>query len=132
MSPSVVDELMLSGAFDWLNIDVDEDEHAIEMQLPFIFHMMEGYLFSLSSSSFHLVLFQFFSLFSHSREYTLVPILVGQLSFKLEATCDHFTSHQSPLEQRCFIFHIPFLPKQLRQTSSSIFRRRVEFFCLFL
>ena len=58
----VMAELALSGAFDWLAPDVDEDEHAIEMQLPFVCRMMEG------------------------REYTLVPILVGELSFKLEST----------------------------------------------
>jgi predicted class III extradiol MEMO1 family dioxygenase len=39
----VINDLMITGAFDWLKIDVDEDEHAIEMQLPFIAHMMQGY-----------------------------------------------------------------------------------------
>ena len=38
----VISELYSTGAFDWMKKSVDEDEHSIEMQLPYIVKMMEG------------------------------------------------------------------------------------------
>ena len=37
------DELYASGNFETMSIDTDEDEHSIEMQLPFIAKVMERY-----------------------------------------------------------------------------------------
>eukprot|EP01118_Nematostelium_gracile_P005440 TRINITY_DN1721_c0_g1_i2.p1 TRINITY_DN1721_c0_g1~~TRINITY_DN1721_c0_g1_i2.p1 ORF type:complete len:208 (-),score=38.71 TRINITY_DN1721_c0_g1_i2:23-646(-) len=48
-------ELFESGSFDWMKKSIDEDEHSIEMQLPYIVKMMQG------------------------NPFTLVPILVGSL-----------------------------------------------------
>ena len=49
----VIKELHSTGAFEKMSPSVDAEEHSIELQLPFIAHMMKG------------------------REFTLVPILVG-------------------------------------------------------
>uniref|UniRef100_A0AAV1V6R3 Protein MEMO1 n=1 Tax=Peronospora matthiolae TaxID=2874970 RepID=A0AAV1V6R3_9STRA len=49
----VNEKLVDSGKFATMSMDVDEDEHSIEMHLPFIYQVMNG------------------------REFTAVPILVG-------------------------------------------------------
>jgi predicted class III extradiol MEMO1 family dioxygenase len=36
-------ELDAAGQFDRMSLDVDEDEHSIEMHLPFIAKVMEEY-----------------------------------------------------------------------------------------
>lgn len=38
----VNEELMESGLFEVMDINTDEDEHSIEMQLPYIAKAMEG------------------------------------------------------------------------------------------
>ncbi|XP_046849866.1 protein MEMO1-like [Xenia sp. Carnegie-2017] len=58
----VNEELMESGLFEVMNINTDEDEHSIEMQLPYIAKVMEGC----------------------PHEFTIVPILVGSLSMEKE------------------------------------------------
>jgi len=60
LDKNVISELYASGSFEWMKKTVDEDEHSIEMQLPFIVKMMEGV------------------------SYTLVPVLVGSVSKKSE------------------------------------------------
>lgn len=40
---AVYAELDAAGQFDRMNLDVDEDEHSIEMHLPFIAKIMEEY-----------------------------------------------------------------------------------------
>lgn len=39
---TVNEELTSSGLFEVMNINTDEDEHSIEMQLPYIAKVMEG------------------------------------------------------------------------------------------
>jgi len=56
LDKEVINELYATGSFDWMKKSVDEEEHSIEMQLPYIFKQMNGAAF------------------------TLVPILVGKLS----------------------------------------------------
>jgi len=51
----VIDELYATGSFEWMSKSVDEEEHSIEMQLPYIAKMMKGV------------------------EYRLVPVMVGSL-----------------------------------------------------
>ena len=53
----VNDELMSSGEFEVMTLEADEDEHSIEMHLPYIARVMQG-----------------------NRDFTVVPILVGSLS----------------------------------------------------
>ncbi|XP_063236906.1 protein MEMO1 isoform X2 [Bacillus rossius redtenbacheri] len=53
----VYKELDSTGQFEWMNLSIDEDEHSIEMHLPFIARVMEDYKDS----------------------FTIVPVLVGSL-----------------------------------------------------
>lgn len=66
----VNEELMSSGLFEIMNINTDEDEHSIEMQLPYIAKVMEGC----------------------PHEFTIVPILVGSLSDQKEKQYGQFFS----------------------------------------
>ncbi|KAI8806570.1 MEMO1 family [Cladochytrium replicatum] len=54
----VNDELLETGHFTTMSVQTDEDEHSIEMHLPYIYKIMEG----------------------KSTPFTVVPILVGALS----------------------------------------------------
>ncbi|OXU27633.1 hypothetical protein TSAR_004162 [Trichomalopsis sarcophagae] len=56
-------ELADTGHFEWMDMDTDEDEHSIEMQLPYIAKVMEDFKDS----------------------FTVIPILVGSLSPEREA-----------------------------------------------
>jgi AmmeMemoRadiSam system protein B len=58
---AVVAALQATELFGQMRLSVDEAEHSIEMQLPYIAHIMTGL------------------------EFTVVPILVGSLSFEQEA-----------------------------------------------
>ena len=51
------EELMATGNFEVMSIDADEEEHSIEMHLPYIARLMQGH-----------------------RDFTVVPVLVGSLS----------------------------------------------------
>ncbi|WPT17644.1 Protein MEMO1 [Picochlorum sp. SENEW3] len=54
-------ELKETGAFQFIGVDDDEDEHSLEMHLPYIAEIMSG------------------------REYTLIPIIVGAVAPDSEA-----------------------------------------------
>lgn len=54
----VIEELKATGAFKEMSADVDEDEHSIEMQLPYLAHVFQG----------------------HLDRVTFVPIMVGSLN----------------------------------------------------
>lgn len=56
----ICDELLATGKFSEMNKQVDEDEHSLEMHLPYIMKMMKG------------------------SRFTLVPIMVGALSASAE------------------------------------------------
>eukprot|EP01117_Protostelium_nocturnum_P006544 TRINITY_DN2359_c0_g1_i1.p1 TRINITY_DN2359_c0_g1~~TRINITY_DN2359_c0_g1_i1.p1 ORF type:complete len:281 (-),score=92.06 TRINITY_DN2359_c0_g1_i1:37-879(-) len=60
LDQEVISELHQTGEFGYMSKEVDEKEHSIEMQLPYIKKMMEG------------------------QEFTIVPILVGSTSFQKE------------------------------------------------
>lgn len=36
-------ELEITGQFEWMDLDTDENEHSIEMHLPYIAKVMEKY-----------------------------------------------------------------------------------------
>ncbi|XP_014237172.1 protein MEMO1 [Trichogramma pretiosum] len=59
----VIKDLMDTGYFEWMSMETDEDEHSIEMQLPYIAKVMEDY----------------------KDAFTVVPILVGSLTPDKEA-----------------------------------------------
>eukprot|EP00164_Ancoracysta_twista_P002615 GFYU01003480.1.p1 GENE.GFYU01003480.1~~GFYU01003480.1.p1 ORF type:complete len:335 (-),score=51.22 GFYU01003480.1:245-1114(-) len=54
-------QLMETGEFEVMSQKVDEDEHSLEMQYPYIVHMMKG------------------------KEFTVVPVMVGATSHDTEA-----------------------------------------------
>jgi AmmeMemoRadiSam system protein B len=54
----VIAELKATGQFESMSKQTDEDEHSIEMHLPYIYKIMED----------------------KAGEYTIVPILVGALN----------------------------------------------------
>ncbi|ESO94280.1 hypothetical protein LOTGIDRAFT_118701, partial [Lottia gigantea] len=54
----VYEELYSTNSFEVMSMNIDEDEHSIEMHLPYIAKVME----------------------SHKDEFTIIPILVGSLS----------------------------------------------------
>jgi AmmeMemoRadiSam system protein B len=56
-------ELFSTGAFDTMSVEVDEDEHSIEMHLPYVHKVM--------SAAQH--------------KYAIVPVLVGSLTPEREA-----------------------------------------------
>nr|CAG4636357.1 EOG090X09ZA [Eubosmina coregoni]SVE69936.1 EOG090X09ZA [Eubosmina coregoni] len=58
----VYKDLQSTGCFEWMNLETDEDEHSIEMHLPYIAKV-----------------------FSDHRDFSIVPILVGSLSPEKEA-----------------------------------------------
>lgn len=41
---TVYRELEETRHFEWMDLNTDEEEHSIEMQLPFIAKVMEGYV----------------------------------------------------------------------------------------
>eukprot|EP00466_Bigelowiella_natans_P006053 jgi/Bigna1/55903/estExt_Genewise1Plus.C_750021 len=57
---AIISQLYKTGKFEMMDLSVDEEEHSIELHLPYIAKIMEGV------------------------DFTLVPILVGSLSAKAE------------------------------------------------
>nr|CAG4648085.1 EOG090X09ZA [Moina brachiata]SVE93140.1 EOG090X09ZA [Moina brachiata] len=57
----VYKELQNTGYFEFMNLETDEDEHSIEMHLPYVAKVFES-----------------------NRNFTIVPILVGSLSLERE------------------------------------------------
>lgn len=41
----MIEELKATGKFETMNIRVDEAEHSMEMHLPYLAKVFEGYLF---------------------------------------------------------------------------------------
>jgi len=39
----MIQELQATGQFEWMSLQTDEDEHSIEMQLPYIAKVMSRY-----------------------------------------------------------------------------------------
>lgn len=43
---SVNNELLKTGKFQSMKVDTDEDEHSIEMHLPYVYYTFHGYAYS--------------------------------------------------------------------------------------
>lgn len=67
-----IEELMGTGKFTELALDVDEAEHSIEMQLPFLVHAM-------FAPTPHRLIF-LFAFRRNNVKFTVVPVMVGQLT----------------------------------------------------
>lgn len=59
----IYDELFATGCFERMSLQTDEDEHSIEMHLPYVAKVMEDY----------------------RDQFTIVPVLVGSLSTEKES-----------------------------------------------
>lgn len=59
---AINEELMATGEFEVMSLEADEDEHSIEMHLPYVARVMQT-----------------------NRDFTVVPILVGSLSPEKES-----------------------------------------------
>ncbi|XP_067000842.1 protein MEMO1 [Anabrus simplex] len=79
-------ELEASGQFEWMNLTVDEDEHSIEMHLPYIAKAMEDYKDS----------------------FTIVPVLVGSLTSEKEAMYGRIFSRYLADPQNLFVISSDF------------------------
>ncbi|PSN42752.1 Protein MEMO1 [Blattella germanica] len=76
-------DLEATGQFEWMNMSVDEDEHSIEMHLPYVAKVMEDYKDS----------------------YTIVPVLVGSLTPEKEAMYGRIFSRYLADPQNLFSVH---------------------------
>lgn len=74
-------ELDATGQFEWMNMTVDEDEHSIEMHLPFIAKVMEDFKDS----------------------FTIVPVLVGSLLPERESQYGNLLSKYLGDPQNLFV-----------------------------
>ncbi|PRP88550.1 hypothetical protein PROFUN_02961 [Planoprotostelium fungivorum] len=80
----LIDTLHATGKFDWMSKSVDEDEHSIEMQLPYIRKMMGD------------------------RPFTLVPILVGSTDASTEKAYGELLSPYLDDETNFFVISSDF------------------------
>lgn len=85
LDTEIIQELSLSGMFDKMEIETDEDEHSIEMQLPFL---------RMVSPS--------------SQDVRLVPILVGNLNFEAEQKYGEFLSPYLDDKSNAFVISSDF------------------------
>lgn len=81
----MIDDLARSSLFDDMSLDVDEDEHSIEMQLPFLRMVMP-----------------------QGSQVPLVPILVGNLSFDKEVEYGKLMSKYLRDEANLFVISSDF------------------------
>ncbi|XP_072401888.1 protein MEMO1 [Diabrotica undecimpunctata] len=79
-------ELEMTGQFEWMDLDTDENEHSIEMHLPYIAKVMENY----------------------KNQFTIVPILVGSLSHEKEACYGRILSNYLADPKNLFIISSDF------------------------
>ena len=72
----MIEMLISTGEFKRLDLSVDEEEHSIEMQLPFLAKVMER-------CDLELIVFQliyyWIIILSVKSNFTVVPIMVGDL-----------------------------------------------------
>nr|CAG4641046.1 EOG090X09ZA [Eulimnadia texana] len=95
----VYGELQATGHFERMSIETDEDEHSIEMHLPYIAKVFEEY-----------GIFQIIIKISrfHYRDFTIVPILVGSLSPEREGLYGRILSKYLEDPQNLFVISSDF------------------------
>ncbi|XP_055380457.1 protein MEMO1 [Condylostylus longicornis] len=79
-------QLEKTGQFSWMDMKTDEDEHSIEMHLPYIAKVMEDY----------------------KEQFTIVPILVGSLSPEQESMYGELLSQYFTDPQNLFVISSDF------------------------
>lgn len=83
---AVTRDLMETGFFETMTMEADEDEHSIEMQLPYIAKVMEP----------------------AGKNFTIVPIMVGSLSPSSEAKYGKVLSKYLEDPSNCFVISSDF------------------------
>lgn len=83
---NVVNELKEMGMFELISPEADEDEHSIEMHLPYIAKVMA----------------------SKKNDFTIVPVIVGSLSFDLERQYGKLFSKYLAQPQNLFVISSDF------------------------
>ena len=81
---NVYKELIESKLFSVVDVKSDEDEHSLEMQLPYIAHVMQGH------------------------DFTIVPILVGSTSVNQDRTYGEIFAKFLSQEENCFVISSDF------------------------
>ncbi|PNF35993.1 Protein MEMO1 [Cryptotermes secundus] len=79
-------DMEATGQFEWMNMSMDEDEHSIEMHLPYIAKIMEDFKDS----------------------FTIVPVLVGSLTPEKEAMYGRVFSRYLADPQNLFVISSDF------------------------
>ncbi|XP_061415412.1 protein MEMO1 [Lethenteron reissneri] len=82
----IYSELSQTGMFEKMSVEVDEDEHSIEMQLPYIAKVME----------------------SRRDDFTIVPVLVGSLNESRECEYGRLFSKYLDDPSNLFVFSSDF------------------------
>nr|SVE80256.1 EOG090X09ZA [Daphnia magna] len=85
LDTQVYKELHSTGCFEWMNLETDEDEHSIEMHLPYVAKVFENH-----------------------RDISIVPILVGSLSPERETHYGRLLSRYLADPSNCFIISSDF------------------------
>ncbi|XP_026465683.1 protein MEMO1-like [Ctenocephalides felis] len=79
-------ELEATGEFEWMDMQTDEDEHSIEMHLPYIAKVMSDY----------------------KDQYTVIPILVGSIPPEREAVYGELLAKYLADPQNLFVISSDF------------------------
>lgn len=83
-------ELEKTGKFTRMDMNTDEDEHSIEMHLPYVAKVMREWVLEpttdLCLNDLLWIYRSMFSFFSFRNQFTVIPILVGSISPDVEAT----------------------------------------------
>ena len=97
-----IDELNNTGQFSQMELSTDEDEHSIEMHLPYIRKVFEGsdFLHHLHFSMSHGFLFR--------KDISIVPILVGAIDEKKEETFGRILAPYLASEDTFFVISSDF------------------------
>lgn len=67
-------ELQGTGCFEWMNLETDEDEHSIEMHLPYIAKVFEKYV-NLLIRILHMQIIAWLSIFKYLALFLATEIL---------------------------------------------------------
>lgn len=78
-----IKELQATGKFSKMNRNVDEDEHSLEMHLPYVRKIFEGYAILITKPLIYS------SCIPHSIDISIVPIMVGAIDKIKEAAYGH-------------------------------------------
>ena len=97
-----IDELNNTGQFSQMELGTDEDEHSIEMHLPYIRKVFEGYVFQ------HCPHLPMSHGFLFRKDISIVPILVGAIDKEKEVTFGRILAPYLASEDTFFVISSDF------------------------